>query len=126
MKVEKTDTKFHVPKPPFGGWGLFLCVLCAFVGNTLSAQTKPFILKQAFFKHYVDYFNTMETPNIEQAIPNAQAWDWMKKNIPLFECPQQNFEEIFYYRWWTLRKHIKKTRKGFCVYGIFSATQLCS
>jgi hypothetical protein len=55
----------------------------------------------------------MEIPNIEQAIPNVQSWDWMKKNIPLFECPQQNFEEIFYYRWWTLRKHIKKTEKGF-------------
>ncbi|WP_276501027.1 MGH1-like glycoside hydrolase domain-containing protein [Terrimonas pollutisoli] len=55
----------------------------------------------------------MEAPNIEQAIPNAKSWEWMKKNIPLFECPQQNFEEIFYYRWWTLRKHIKKTEKGF-------------
>jgi hypothetical protein len=90
-------------------------LLCAFVPLWLNtaAQTKPLILKQANYKHYVDYFNTMETPNIEQAIPNAQAWDWMKKNIPLFECPQQNFEEIFYYRWWTLRKHIKKTEKGF-------------
>ena len=78
-----------------------------------SAQIKPLVLKQDQFKHYVDYFNTMEEPNIEQAIPNAQSWEWMKKNIPLFECPQQNFEEIFYYRWWTLRKHIKKTEKGF-------------
>jgi hypothetical protein len=90
-------------------------LLCAFVllWFNVFAQTKPFILKQANFKHYVDYFNTMETPNIEQAIPNALSWDWIKKNIPLFECPQQNFEEIFYYRWWTLRKHIKKTEKGF-------------
>lgn len=101
-KVRKTNTICFV-------------LLCAFVTLWLNtaAQTKPFILKQANFKHYVDYFNTMETPNIEQAIPNAQSWDWMKKNIPLFECPQQNFEEIFYYRWWTLRKHIKKTEKGF-------------
>ena len=91
----------------------FVC-LCAFVSlwESSSAQ-KPLVLKKEQFKHYVDYFNTMEEPNIEQAIPNAQAWDWMKKNIPLFECPQQNFEEIFYYRWWTLRKHIKKTEKGF-------------
>jgi hypothetical protein len=37
----------------------------------------------------------------------------MQKNIPLFECPQQNFEEIFYFRWWTLRKHIKRTEQGF-------------
>src|SRR6185503_8619251 len=55
----------------------------------------------------------MEDENIKQAIPNDSAWAWMKKNIPLFECPQQNFEEMFYFRWWTLRKHIKKTEKGY-------------
>ena len=76
-------------------------------------MSKPFLLKQSSFKHYVDYFNKMEDENIKQAIPNDSAWNWMQKNIPLFECPQQNFEEIFYYRWWTLRKHIKKTEKGF-------------
>jgi hypothetical protein len=77
------------------------------------AQSKPLLLKHQQFKHYVDYFNSMETPNIEQAIPNDSAWYWMQQNIPLFECPQQNMEEIFYYRWWTLRKHIKKTPQGF-------------
>ena len=58
---------------------------------------KPLVLKAASFKHYVDYFNKMEDENIKQAIPNDSAWQWMQKNIPLFECPQQNFEEIFYY-----------------------------
>jgi hypothetical protein len=77
------------------------------------SQSKLLILKAENFKHYVDYFNKMETPNIEQAIPNDSAWSWMKRNIPLFECPQQNFEEMFYFRWWTLRKHIKKTEKGY-------------
>ena len=74
---------------------------------------KSLVLKASSFKHYVDYFNKMEDENIKQAIPNDSAWQWMQKNIPLFECPQQNFEEIFYYRWWTIRKHIKKTEKGF-------------
>src|SRR5688500_3390178 len=78
-----------------------------------QVHNKPFVLKQPAFKHYVDYFNRMEDENVRQAIPNDSAWQWMEKNIPLFECPQQNFEEIFYYRWWTLRKHIKKTEKGF-------------
>ncbi|MDR3217481.1 MAG: six-hairpin glycosidase [Dysgonamonadaceae bacterium] len=64
------------------------------------------------FKFHVDYFNTMEDENIAQAIPNAQSWDWMKENIPLFECPQKNFEEIYYFRWWSLRKHIKETPIG--------------
>ena len=73
-------------------------------------STKPFVLKANSYKHYVDYFNRMEDENIKQAIPNDSVWNWMKKNIPLFECPQQNFEEIFYYRWWTLRKHIKQKK----------------
>lgn len=78
-----------------------------------EGQGRPMILKPESFRHYVDYFNKMEEENIKQAIPNDSAWVWMKKNIPLFECPQQNFEEMFYFRWWTLRKHIKKTEKGF-------------
>jgi len=65
------------------------------------------------FKHYVDYFNAMEDENIAQAIPNDSAWAWMQENIPLFECPQKNFEEIYYYRWWTLRKHIINTPVGY-------------
>jgi hypothetical protein len=71
------------------------------------------VLKVADFKHYVDNFNTMENENIAQAIPNSESWSWMKKNVPLFECPQQNIEEMFYYRWWTLRKHIEKTPVGY-------------
>ncbi|HEV8282929.1 MAG TPA: glycosyl hydrolase family 65 protein [Chitinophagaceae bacterium] len=91
---------------------IFIFILFFF--TTVAAQTKTgFVLKASVFKHYVDYFNNMEDENIKQAIPNDSAWNWMKNNIPLFECPQQNFEEIFYYRWWTLRKHIKKTEKGF-------------
>lgn len=70
------------------------------------------ILKAGDFKHHVDYFNAMEDENIAQLIPNSESWEWMKANIPLFECPQDNFEEMFYYRWWTLRKHIKQTPVG--------------
>ena len=56
------------------------------------------VLQQDQFKHYVDYFNTMEDENIKEAIPNDSAWVWMKTAIPFFECPQQNFEEIYYFR----------------------------
>ncbi|ANH80316.1 glycoside hydrolase [Niabella ginsenosidivorans] len=76
---------------------------------TLQAQ----VLQPGAFKHYVDHFNTMEQETIVQAIPNSESWNWMQKNIPLFNCPDKNFEELYYYRWWTLRKHIKKTPNGF-------------
>ncbi len=91
---------------------LILWFICVASISTVGQKLVPAVLKADNYKHYVDYFNTMENENIVQAIPNAKAWEWMKKNIPLFECPQQNFEEIFYYRWWTYRKHIKQTPEG--------------
>ncbi|MDR0543690.1 MAG: six-hairpin glycosidase [Dysgonamonadaceae bacterium] len=81
--------------------------------RTENPTSSAAVLKADDFRHFVDYFNTMEDENVAQAIPNAQSWDWMKANIPLFECPQENFEEIYYYRWWTLRKHIKETPVGY-------------
>ncbi|MGA2061115.1 MAG: transglutaminase domain-containing protein [Thermoguttaceae bacterium] len=67
-----------------------------------------FVLKADAFKHYVDRFNAMEDENVVNLIPNSQSWDWMKRNIPLLECPDKDLEEIYYYRWWTYRKHIKQ------------------
>ncbi|MCF3109219.1 glycoside hydrolase [Niabella sp. CC-SYL272] len=79
----------------------------------IATGSKAQVLQADAFKHYVDRFNTMEDENIVQAIPNAASWEWMKANIPLFECPDKNWEELYYYRWWTLRKHIKQTDQGY-------------
>jgi len=92
---------------------LFILVTASCQMETGSSTKGPAVLNKADFKHHVDYFNNMEDENKIQAIPNEQSWDWMAENIPLFESPQKNFEEIFYYRWWTLRKHIKDTPKGY-------------
>ncbi len=71
------------------------------------------VLRYGDYAPYVDYFNNMEDENIAQAIPNSEASDWMMENIPLFECPDKDMEEMYYYRWWTLRKHIKNTPVGY-------------
>ena len=71
------------------------------------------ILKYEDFRHHIDYFNRMEDENIIQAVSNSESWEWMTANVPLFECPQDNFEQMFWYRWWTLRKHIKNTELGY-------------
>lgn len=71
------------------------------------------VLKYANFSKYATYFNQMEEENIAQAIPNVAASAWMEENIPLFECPQASFEQIYYFRWWNLRKHIKDTPVGY-------------
>ena len=71
------------------------------------------VLQYDDYAHYADHFNTMEDENIVTTIPNAQSSEWMRRNIPLFDCPQENFREMYYYRWWTLRKHIKRTPVGY-------------
>src|SRR5690554_1378429 len=83
--------------------------------KTASRSDHPegMILRYDDFSHHVDYFNRMEDENIVQAIPNSESNEWMRNNIPLFESPQQNFEQMYYYRWWSLRKHIKETPIGY-------------
>jgi hypothetical protein len=82
--------------------------------SAASLKNQP-LLDAESFKHYVDYFNKMEAEGVVNFIPNAQSWSWMKENVPMFECPDKDFEQIYYYRWWTYRKHIKQTPDGFVV-----------
>lgn len=70
------------------------------------------ILNPDSFKHYIDRFNADDVEDVVNVIDNAQAWDWLEGNIPFFTCPDPTIEEIYYYRWWTFRKHIKQTPAG--------------
>lgn len=92
---------------------ILILILAGCTTENQHSKSEAILLDPDQFSHYVDYFNRMEDENIIQAIPNEESWDWMEDNIPLFECPQDNFEEIWYYRWWTLRKHIKETPQGY-------------
>ena len=67
------------------------------------------------FKHYPEYFNNMEDENIVQAIPNSKSVEWMTNNVPLFECPDKQIEEMYYYRWWAFRKSIRETPQGYVI-----------
>ena len=40
---------------------------------------------------------------------------WNSRPVPLFDCSQRNFEEMYYFRWWTLRKHIENTPVGYAM-----------
>ena len=94
-----------------------LSLLILLIGMTACSKRSvgPAVLKAENYRHHVEHFNRMEDENKVNAIPNAQSWDWMKANIPLFDCPQDNFQEIYYYRWWTFRKHIHNTPQGFII-----------
>lgn len=73
------------------------------------------ILKPADFSHHVEKFNAMEDENVTNAIPNAASWGWMQKEIPFFECPDKEVEELYYFRWWSFRKHLVQTANGWII-----------
>jgi hypothetical protein len=66
-------------------------------------------------RHHIEFFNSMDEESIRNAISNDQCWDWMLENIPWFECPDKEIEQLYYYRWWVYRKHIRHTPNGFVV-----------
>ena len=61
---------------------------------------------------YVEGFNSRDEELNSQAIPNKEAAAYLLEQIPLLDCPDPELEEIYYFRWWTFRKHWKATDKG--------------
>lgn len=82
----------------------FLILLASFS----SAQNGEFIQAEKL-NTYVDYFNSVDDEPVKNVITNSACLKWLQNNIPRFECPDKVIEEIYYYRWWVYRKHIKET-----------------
>lgn len=92
-----------------------IIAICAHLCSASNAMPGGYILKADSFKHYVDKFNENDVEYFAPSIPNERAWGFMKANIPLLQCPNRDMEEIYYFRWWTYRKHIRDTEDGYVV-----------
>ena len=53
-------------------------------------------------------FNAMENEPVINLVSNAESGAWLRAAIPLFECPDAAVEEIYYFRWWAFRKHLRR------------------
>ncbi|WP_069658844.1 MGH1-like glycoside hydrolase domain-containing protein [Arcticibacter eurypsychrophilus] len=83
------------------------------LGQVAFAQSKVSVLGTDQLKAYTQHFNSLDSEDVKNYVPNDQAFEWLAKNVPLFECPDSAIQKIYYYRWWTLRKHLKETPAGF-------------
>ena len=87
-----------------------------------AAQMQPSVLSTDILPAYADRFaadekafyalDTEERKAPMPDIANEDAANWMAENVPLFDCPDKDFNDIYYFRWWSLRKHIKRTPVG--------------
>jgi hypothetical protein len=84
---------------------------CVLQNSSFAAGLQ--ILGSNTFSGYVAHFNSMENENVTNFISNANSLNWLQKEIPRFECPDPEVEEMYYYRWWSFRKHIEQTTNGF-------------
>ncbi len=83
--------------------------------ETKLSKSVSTVLKWDGFNAYIKEFNLTDEELFIQYLPNNQAEAFLGENIPLFNCPDQELEKTYYFRWWTFRKHIKKTPDGFVI-----------
>jgi hypothetical protein len=88
-------------------------LLLALMASSAEGSPGPLVLSPPAFAHYIDRFNAMEDENVTNAVPNADSWNWLQKEIPFFECPDHAVEEMYYFRWWSFRKHLEWTPQGY-------------
>lgn len=67
---------------------------------------------EKILRDYVRRFNAMDEELYANAIPNAEAEEWMLENVPRFACPDKDIERTYYFRWWTYRKHLRRGADG--------------
>jgi hypothetical protein len=80
-----------------------------------SRKPVPEILRYQDVRPYIDQFNADDDELYVQHIPNDSVHAFLEKNIPLLDIPDEELEKIYYFRWWTYRKHIKSTEDGFVI-----------
>ncbi len=88
-------------------------IFCLFSINLFGEKISS-VLSTETLQKYVEEFNANDE-EMYSNIPNKEAFSFLRENIPLFESPDKDFERTYYFRWWTYRKHVKKTEAGYVI-----------
>lgn len=64
-------------------------------------------------------FNELDPEDVVNAVPNAEAAAWLAVNTPRFDCPDDDLAEVWDFRWWCLRKHLRRDESGRFVFTEF-------
>ena len=72
-----------------------------------------------FIKDYEKYRQTdsvgINYLDATRFVKNDDVFEWMKNQIPYFDCPDDKFKEIYYFRWFVFQLHLKKRGDYFFV-----------
>ena len=73
------------------------------------------VLKEELVRRRFDRFAVDDEDLYRNAFGNGRALKAVGGQVPLFECPDEDIERTYYFRWWTYRKHLRKTPAGWVV-----------
>lgn len=96
-------------------WSYPSCPLTLALLLAVTSPAAEFLLPADTFRAPVARFNAADTETVTNHIPNAAAADFLAANAPRFDCPDRELVEIWHFRWWTFRKHLKHTPHCFVV-----------
>jgi len=66
-------------------------------------------------RQYAGAFNSQDEELYAQYVSNADAADFLAAQVPRLDCPDKDVELTYHFRWWTYRKHIRRTPEGFVI-----------
>lgn len=92
--------------------GLVLSLFFLFSGTGHAQHGEAVPENPTDIRHYFQKFNETDPEIYVQDIPNSEALSYLHEVIPRVDLPDTVLEEIYYFRWWTYRKHIKSTPAG--------------
>ena len=90
-----------------------------FAAAWVVGHAAPAVPPRDALARHVARFNAMEDEPVVNLVPNAGAAAWLEANIPLFTCPDTEVEEMYYFRWWAMRKHLRRAPDGSPVFTEF-------
>jgi hypothetical protein len=71
------------------------------------------VLNPDSFRQYFAAFVGDEREMLGTAPP--LPWNWFVRNIPWLDTPDQDLNEIYYFRWYAFQKHIEQTPDGYLI-----------
>jgi len=91
---------------------LSIALVATLLASVASAQTtapaQPFaVLHPDDYRHYVNQFAADEREATGQQ--PADEWPWIAATVPLFDSSNKQFEEMYYFRWYSFEKHVEET-----------------
>jgi hypothetical protein len=82
------------------------------ISSILTVSASAPILSLSRVEEWFCKFNADDEELYRNEFPNEKAFESFGPLIPRFECPDENIERVYYFRWWTYRKHLRRVKDG--------------